>query len=76
MIHYTVDEYFASGDKVVARTSTTWRSRAIGKEFETPKIDVVRFDVVNIAESVELKDNAKMLAAFQPDLKSIVTAAY
>ena len=54
MIHYTVDEYFASGDKVVGGTSTTWRSRAIGKEFETPKIDVVRFDVVNIAESVEI----------------------
>ena len=76
MIHYTVDEYFASGDRVVAVGSTAWRSRTTGKEFKTPKIDVVRFDAGKIAETFELYDTAKVLAASQPDLKAVVMDAY
>ena len=76
MIHYTVGEYFASGDRVVAVGKTAWRNRATGIEFETPKIDVVRFDAGKIAESFELYDTAKVLAASQPELKAIVMDAY
>lgn len=76
MIHYTVDEYFASGDQVVAVGKTAWRNRATGKEFETPKIDVVRFKAGKIAESFELYDTAKVLGASEHDLKAIIEDAY
>jgi len=36
MVHYTIDEYIAQGDAVVARGSTSWTNKQTGKTAETP----------------------------------------
>ena len=69
MIHYTVTEYIAQGDRVVAVGSTAWRNKATGKEFDTPKVDVVRFRDGRIVEFFELYDTAMVLAASEPSIK-------
>jgi uncharacterized protein len=66
MIHYTVTEYIAQGDRVVAVGSTAWRNKATGKEFDTPKVDVVRFQEGRIVEFFELYDTAMVFAASEP----------
>lgn len=66
MIHYTVDEFVAQGDRVVAIGSTAWRNRATGKEFETPKVDLWRFDNGRAVEFFEFFDTA-MAAAVMSD---------
>ena len=43
MKHYTVEEYIAQGDVVVARGSTAWTNKKTGKVADTPKIDFWRF---------------------------------
>ena len=43
MKHYTVEEYIAQGDVVVARGSTAWTDKKTGKVADTPKIDFWRF---------------------------------
>ena len=65
MIHYTVDRYIAQGDAVVAMGRTAWRVKATGNEFETPKVDVVRFKNGKIISFFEYYDTAKILAAAQ-----------
>lgn len=65
MIHYTVDKYFADGDTVIAMGRTAWRVRANGNEFETPKVDVVRFEDGKIVAFFEYYDTAKIQAAAQ-----------
>ena len=67
MIHYTVDFYVAQGDRVVAVGSTAWRNRATGKEFDTPKADIVRFKDGKITEFFELYDTAMVTAVAQAD---------
>lgn len=62
MIHYTVDEYIAQNDRVVAVGSTSWRNRATGKIFDTPKADIVRFKDGKIVEFFEFYDTAMVLA--------------
>jgi len=63
MIHFTVDEFVAQGDRVVAIGSTAWRSKATGKEFETPKVDVWRFKDGRAIEFFEYYDTAIVQAA-------------
>lgn len=65
MIHYTVDRYIAEADTVVAVGKTAWRVKATGKEFETPKVDVVRFEDGRIVAFFEYYDTAKIQAAIQ-----------
>ncbi len=67
MDHYTVDEYVAQGDRVVAIGRTGWRNRETGKAFDTPKVDVVRFRDGQIVEFFELYDTAMVLASSEPD---------
>ena len=66
MLHYTVDEYVAQGDRVVAISTTAWRNRETGKEFETPKVDLVRFRDGKICAFFEFYDTAKALASSEP----------
>lgn len=66
MLHYTVDEYVAQGDRVVAIGTTAWKNRENGKEFETPKVDLVRFRDGKICSFFELYDTAKVLASSEP----------
>ena len=63
MIHFTVDEYVAQGDRVVAIGSTSWRNRQTGAVFDTPKVDVWRFRDGRAIEFFEFYDTAKVLAA-------------
>ncbi|MCP4319547.1 MAG: nuclear transport factor 2 family protein, partial [Hyphomicrobiales bacterium] len=64
--NYKVSRYIAEGDTVVAVGSTSWRVRATGKDFETPKVDVVRFEDGKIVSFFEYYDTAKILAATTP----------
>ena len=65
MIHYTVDEFIAQGDRVVMVGSCGWRSRSTGAEVETPKADIIRMKHSKIVEFYEFYDTAKALAAAQ-----------
>ena len=66
MIHYTIDEYVAEGDRVVAIGSTAWKNRATGKVFDTPKVDVWRFENGRAIAFFELYDTAMVLETANP----------
>ena len=63
MKHYTVDEYVAQGDVVVARGSCAWTHKKTGKLAETPKIDYWRFKDGKAVEFYEYFDTAAAAAA-------------
>jgi len=63
MIHYTVDEFIAQGDRVVMLGSCGWRGRRSGVVVETPKADIIRMKNSKIVEFYEFYDTAKTLAA-------------
>jgi uncharacterized protein len=63
MKHYTVDEYVAQGDVVVARGSCAWTHKKTGKPCETPKIDYWRFKDGKAVEFYEYFDTAAAAAA-------------
>ncbi len=61
MIHYTVDEYIAQGDRVVAIGNCRWRYVKTGKEVETPKVDIITMTGGRIVEFFELYDTKKVI---------------
>jgi uncharacterized protein len=63
MVHYTIDEYIAQGDSVVARGSTAWVNRKTGKKAETPKVDFWRFRDGKAVEFYEYFDTACVAVA-------------
>ena len=63
MIHYTVDEYVAEGNSVVAIGSTAWTNKQTGKTVETRKVDVWKFKNGKAVEFYEYYDTAKVAAA-------------
>ena len=63
MKHYTVDEYIAQGDVVVARGSCAWTHKKTGKLCETPKMDYWRFKDGKAVEFYEYFDTAAAAAA-------------
>jgi uncharacterized protein len=63
MIHYTVNEYVAEGDRVVAIGSTSWKNKQTGKTFETRKVDVWKFKNGKAIEFYEYYDTAKVATA-------------
>lgn len=63
MVHYTIDEYIAQGDAVVARGSTAWTNKRTGKTAETPKVDFWRFKDGKAVEFYEYFDTACVVAA-------------
>ena len=63
MKHYTVEEYIAQGDVVVARGSTAWTNKKTGKVADTPKIDFWRFKDGKAVEFYEYFDTACAAAA-------------
>lgn len=63
MLDYTIDEYIAQGDRVVALGRCSWKNRASGKSVSTPKADVIRFRNGKIVDFVEFYDTATMIAA-------------
>lgn len=67
LIHYTVDEFIAQGDRVVMVGNCGWRNKATRKEIETPKVDILRMEGGKIVGFFELYDTAKAIAATQLD---------
>lgn len=63
MIHYTVGNLIAEGDRVVMLGSCAWRSRKTGKTVETPKADFWRFKNGKAIEYFEFYDTASLYAA-------------
>jgi ketosteroid isomerase-like protein len=66
MNHYTIGEYVAQGDAVVARGSIAWTNKQTGKTFETPKLDFWRFKDGKVVEFYEYFDTAAVVAAATP----------
>ena len=62
MEHFTVDEFIAQGDRVVALGSTGWRDRKTGKSFDTPKVDIWRLKDGRAVEFMEFYDTAMLKA--------------
>ena len=63
MINYTVDEYIAEGDSVVAVGATSWKNKHTGKTFDTRKVDVWKFRNRKAVDFYEYYDTAKVAAA-------------
>ena len=63
MQYYTVTDYVAQGDAVVARGSTAWTNKKTGKVAETPKVDFWRFKDGKAVEFYEYFDTACVVAA-------------
>jgi hypothetical protein len=63
MIHYTVDELIAQGERIVMLGSCAWRSRRTGRVVETPKADFLRMKDGKVVEFYEFYDTAKAIAA-------------
>lgn len=63
MIHYTIDEYVADGETVIAIGSTAWRNRATGESFDTPKLDVFDFNDGRIIGFLEFYDTQMVFGA-------------
>ena len=66
MIHYTVNEFIAQGDRVVALCRCEWKSRKTGKIVDTPKADILRMKDSKIVGFYEFYDTGKAIAATQP----------
>ncbi|MGG7377290.1 nuclear transport factor 2 family protein, partial [Escherichia coli] len=60
---YTVNDYVAEGESVVAIGSTSWKNKHTGKAFETRKVDVWKFKNGKAVEFYEYYDTAKVAAA-------------
>ena len=63
MIHYTVDELIAQGERIVMLGSCAWKSRRTGRVVETPKADFLRLRDGKVVEFFEFYDTAKAIAA-------------
>lgn len=63
MIHYTVDELIAQGDRVVMLGRCGWTYRKTGKSIESPKADFIKLRNGRVIEFLEFFDTAKALAA-------------
>jgi ketosteroid isomerase-like protein len=66
MMHFTIDEYVAQGNAVVARGSCAWTHKRTGRSVETPKVDFWRFRDGKAIEFYEYYDTASVLAAATP----------
>ena len=66
MLHYTVEEFIAQGDRVVVLARCGWRNRDTGAAVETPKADILRMKDAKIVEYFEFYDTAAALAAAKP----------
>jgi len=67
MIHYTIDEYIAQGDRVVALGRCGFRNKRTGKVLETPKADFHRFRNGKMCEFFEFYDTAQIIAKATAD---------
>ena len=62
MIHYTIREYIAQGDRVVALGNCTFRHKQTGKILDTPKADFHRFRGGKICDFFEFDHTAQAIS--------------
>ncbi len=67
MIHYTISEYIAQGDRVVALGNCSFRHKQTGKILDTPKADFHKFRAGKICEFFEFYDTAQAIAKATPE---------
>ena len=67
MIHYTISEYIAQGDRVVALGNCSFRHKQTGKILDTPKADFHKFRAEKICEFFEFYDTAQAIARATPE---------
>ena len=67
MIHYTIQEYVAQGNRVVALGSCSFRNRQTGKILDTPKADFHKFRAGKICEFFEFYDTAQAISKATPE---------
>ena len=65
MVHFTMNEFIAQRDRIVALGTCGWKHRKTGKEIDTPKADIIRMKDSKIVEFYEFYDTAKTIAASQ-----------
>lgn len=63
MLEFRVDRYVEQGDTVCAIGWNAWRNRKTGKSFESPKVDIWRFEGGKAVAFMEFYDTAKIYAA-------------
>lgn len=63
MSHFTINDYVAENDRVVAVGSTAWTSRESGKSFDTPHVLVAQFRDGKIVELTEYYNTAMVAKA-------------
>jgi uncharacterized protein len=67
MIHYTVEEFYVDGDRVMTFGRCAYRNRKTGKVAESAVVNRWRFRDGLVFEYFELYDTAKAFAAATPD---------
>jgi uncharacterized protein len=67
MIHYTINEYIAQRDRVVALGTCSFRHKQTGKILDTPKADFHKFRDGKICEFFEFYDTAQAISKATPD---------
>ena len=75
MIHYTINEYIAQGDRVVALGACSFRHKQRGKILDTPKADFHKFRDGKICEFFEFYDTAQAIAKKKRPLTTVTRAA-
>ena len=65
LIHYSVEEFVAEGDRVVVLGNCGWCNKRTGRTVESPKADFFRLKDGKIVEFFEFFDTAKSIAATQ-----------
>ncbi|MBR0815082.1 nuclear transport factor 2 family protein [Bradyrhizobium diazoefficiens] len=63
MQYFTMNEYVAQGDTVVARGECAWTNKRMGKVAKTPKVDFWKFKDGKAVEYHEFFDTASVVAA-------------
>jgi hypothetical protein len=63
MVDFRIDHYIEDGDMVAAVGWNAWRNKATGKLFESPKVDIWRFEGDKVVAFSEFYDTAKIFAA-------------
>lgn len=63
IVDYTINEYLAAGDFVLALGHGTFINKNTGKRFATPKADLWRFSRGKVTEFYEYYDTAAVMAA-------------
>ena len=66
MISYTINEYIAQDNRVVALGSCSFRNRQTGKILDTPKADFHKFREGKICEFFEFYDTAQAISKATP----------